>query len=113
MSTVALLIRVQARPGCEAALARGLDEALARLRIHANAGGWTRVHLGPSTFGIFDTRPPLAATRGSGTVVMPGAVLVGLDHLISGSPHVIHPTPRLQPATTGQVPPRPVSLRLF
>jgi len=113
MSTVALLIRVEARPGCESALAHGLDQALARLRIHSNAGGWTRVHLGPSTFGIFDTRPRLITSSRSGTIVLPSALLVGLDHLIGGSPQVAHPTHRLRPAISADVPQRSVSQRLF
>ena len=113
MSTVALLIRVEARPGSEAALAAGLGQALNRLRVHANAGGWTCVQLGPSTFGIFDTRPRLIRTSATGTIVQPGAVLVGLEHLIVGSPQVAHPTRRLRPSTAAEVPLLPISQRLF
>lgn len=113
MSTVSLLIRVDARPGCEDALAAGLDAALARLRIHTNAGGWTRVRLGPSTFGVFDTRPRLVTARGSGTVVLPSAVLVGLDHLIAGTAQVAHPTHRLRAVADEPLRPLPSSQRLF
>lgn len=113
MSTVALLVRVEARPGCEEALADGLDQALARLRVHSNAGGWTRVRLGPATFGIFDTRPRLMTRSGSGTVVLPSALLVGLDHLVVGSPQVAHPTHRLHAAAAAELAPRPMSQRLF
>lgn len=113
MSTVNLLIRVDARAGCEDALAAGLDDALARLRIHTHAGGWTRVRLGPSTFGVFDTRPRRVSTRGSGTVVLPSAILVGLDHLIAGSPQVAHPSHHLRPASNEPLRPLPSSQRLF
>ena len=113
MSTVDLLIRVEARPGCEAALAVGLSKALNRLRAHANAGGWTCIRRGPATFGIFDTRPGLVATSRSGTIALPGAVLVGLDHLIAGSPQIAHPTLRLRPSTSADVRPPPACQRLF
>lgn len=118
MANVTLLLRVSARPGSEDALAVGLDAALARLRVHTLAGGWTRVRLGPGTFGVFETRAPLRVSRGSGVVVPPEALLHGLEHLIAGSPQMaqqaqpIEPV-RRRPLVTEALRPLPSALRLF
>lgn len=119
MANVTLLLRVTARPGSEEALAVGLDAALARLRVHTLAGGWTRVRLGPATFGVFETRAPLRAVRGSGTWVAPQALLEGLDHLIEGQPQLAQPAApappplRARPAVGESLRPIPASMRLF
>lgn len=118
MANVTLLLRVTARPGNEEALAAGLDAALARLRVHTLAGGWTRVRLGPATFGVFETRAPLRAVRGSGTLVPPQALLEGLEPLIDGPPQLAYPfqpvaPPRARPAANEALRPLPAKLRLF
>lgn len=119
MANVTLLLRVTARSGNEEALAVGLDAALARLRVHTLAGGWTRVRLGPATFGVFETRAPLRAVRGSGTWVAPQALLDGLEHLIDGAPQLAQPAPpppplqRARLAAGDALPPIPAALRLF
>lgn len=88
MADVKLVLRVTARAGMEQALAVGLDAALARLRVHTMAGGWTRVRLGPATFGVFETRAPPRTLRCSGTLVTPRALLDGLEHLVDGPAQV-------------------------
>lgn len=123
MASVTLVLRVSARPGCEDALAVGLDAALARLRVHTLASGWTRVRLGPATFGIFETRAPMRTVRGSGTIVPPDALLEGLRHLIDGAPQVAQQSPYItgsvalprptRPLSADTLRPLPASLRLF
>ena len=54
MVKVALLVRLQAKPGKETAVASFLESALALANQEATTPVWFALRLGPSTFGIFD-----------------------------------------------------------
>jgi len=54
MVRVALLVRLQARPGKEADVARFLESGLALANQEATTPIWFALRLGPATFGIFD-----------------------------------------------------------
>src|SRR3569833_2792154 len=54
MVKVALLVRVEARPGKEAAVESFLKSALPRANQEAFTPVWFALKLGPSTFGVFD-----------------------------------------------------------
>jgi quinol monooxygenase YgiN len=53
----ALLVRLSAKPGKEAAVASLLQEALSFVEQEPATITWYAIRLGPSTFGIFDTFP--------------------------------------------------------
>jgi len=53
----ALLVRLQAKPGKEAAVAEFLEGALPLVEQEPATVTWFAIKLGPSTFGIFDTFP--------------------------------------------------------
>ncbi len=53
----ALWVRLEAKPGQEAAVARFLEGALAIVAQEPATISWYAIKLGPSTFGIFDTFP--------------------------------------------------------
>ena len=54
MVKVALLVRVEARPGKEAAVESFLKSALPLANQEAFTPVWFALKLGPSTFGVFD-----------------------------------------------------------
>jgi len=55
MVNVALLVRLEAKPGKEADVERFLREGLVIVREEPATATWYAIKLGPSTFGIFDT----------------------------------------------------------
>ncbi|MGE5108310.1 MAG: putative quinol monooxygenase [Sphingobacteriales bacterium] len=55
MEKVALLARLEARPGKEQELAEFIKSALPLALAETNTIHWFALQLGPSTFGIFDT----------------------------------------------------------
>jgi quinol monooxygenase YgiN len=54
MVKVALLVRLEAKPGKEAAVAQFLEGALPLANQEAATPVWFALRLGPTTFGIFD-----------------------------------------------------------
>ena len=57
MVTKALLVRLEARPGKEAAVERFLRDGLAVVQEEPATTTWFAIRFGPSTFGIFDAFP--------------------------------------------------------
>jgi len=54
-SKLAILARLEAKPGKEEALAEFLKSALPLAQAEAGTNLWFALKLGPQTFGIFDT----------------------------------------------------------
>ena len=54
MVKVALLVRLEAKPGKESAVAKFLENALPLANQETTTPIWFALRLGPSTFGIFD-----------------------------------------------------------
>jgi quinol monooxygenase YgiN len=54
MVKLALLVRLEARPGKETAVAQYLESALQLANQEGATPVWFALRLGPSTFGIFD-----------------------------------------------------------
>ena len=54
MVRVALLVRLQVKPGKEADVARFLESGLTLANQEATTPIWFALRLGPATFGIFD-----------------------------------------------------------
>ena len=57
MVTVALLVRLEAKPGKEAEVDSFLRGGLAIVQGEPATTAWFAIRLGPSTFGIFDAFP--------------------------------------------------------
>ncbi len=57
MVKVALLIRLEAKPGKEDEVASFLCEGLPLVREEPATTAWFGIRMGPSTFGIFDAFP--------------------------------------------------------
>jgi len=94
MVTVALWVRLEARPGREADLTAFLHAAAALAETESETLVWFAVRLAPSTFGIFDAFPdeagrtahlmgPVAAALGeqASTLLASAPVIERLDVL--------------------------------
>ena len=57
MVTVALLVRLEAKPGKEAEVESFLKSGLAIVEEEPATTAWFAIRMGPSTFGIFDAFP--------------------------------------------------------
>lgn len=57
MVTVALLVRLEARPGKEADVEAFLKSGLALVQEEPATTTWFAIRMGPATFGIFDAFP--------------------------------------------------------
>ncbi|MDQ6645184.1 MAG: antibiotic biosynthesis monooxygenase [Chloroflexota bacterium] len=57
MVSVALLVRLEAKPGKEADVESFLIGALPLVQQEPDTTAWFAIRLGPSTFGIFDAFP--------------------------------------------------------
>jgi quinol monooxygenase YgiN len=57
MVTVALFVRLEAKPGKEAEVESFLKSGLALVQEEPDTTTWYAIRMGPSTFGIFDTFP--------------------------------------------------------
>ena len=57
MVKLALLVRLEAKPGKEAAVEKFLKDGLAIVQQEPATTAWFAIKLGPSTFGIFDAFP--------------------------------------------------------
>ena len=57
MVTVALYVRLEAKPGKEAEVESFLNSGLALVEEEPETTAWFAIRMGPSTFGIFDAFP--------------------------------------------------------
>lgn len=63
MVTLALLVRLEAKPGKEAEVESFLRGGLAVVQEEPATTAWFAIRLGPSTFGIFDAFPDEAGRQ--------------------------------------------------
>jgi quinol monooxygenase YgiN len=57
MDTKALFVRLEAKPGKEAEVAKFIESALPIVQQEAKTTAWFGIRLGPTTFAIFDAFP--------------------------------------------------------
>jgi quinol monooxygenase YgiN len=74
MTTVALYVRLEARPGKEAAVESFLKSAVPLVAAEPATTAWFAIRMGPTTFGIFDAFPDDAGR----TAHLTGAVAAAL-----------------------------------
>ena len=63
MVSVALLVRLEAKPGKEAEVAKFLEGGLSIVQAEPATTAWFALRMGPSTFGIFDAFPDEAGRK--------------------------------------------------
>ena len=78
----ALLVRLQAKPGKEAAVVKLLEGGLAATVT------WYAIKLGPSTFGIFDTFPDDAGRQAHLEGRVAAALMAQAPELLASAPSI-------------------------
>jgi len=86
MVKVALLVRLEAKPGKEAAVESFLRGGLAIVQDEPATTTWYALRLGPSTFGIFDTFPDEAGRQAHLTGKVAAALMANAAELLSQPP---------------------------
>jgi quinol monooxygenase YgiN len=85
---VALLVRLEAKPGKERDLERFLTGALAAVEAEPGTISWHAMRLGPSTFGIYDAFPNDAARDAHLAGVVASALLASAPDLLAAEPRI-------------------------
>ncbi|HEY6349474.1 MAG TPA: antibiotic biosynthesis monooxygenase [Candidatus Angelobacter sp.] len=86
--TVALLVRLEAKPGKEAAVEQFLRSGLEIVQGEPATTTWYALRLGPSTFGIFDTFPDDAGRQAHLTGRVAAALMAKAGELLSQPPNI-------------------------
>jgi quinol monooxygenase YgiN len=83
-----LLVRLEAKPGKENAVAEFLEGGLAIVRQEPATTTWYALKLGPSTFGIFDTFPDDAGRQAHLAGRVAAALMSQAPELLVGAPTI-------------------------
>lgn len=86
MVRVALLVRLEAKPGKEKEVEELLRGGLAVVRQEPATTAWFAIRLGPSTFGIFDAFPDEAGRQAHLSGQVAAALMAKAPELFSQSP---------------------------
>ncbi|MBA2304107.1 MAG: antibiotic biosynthesis monooxygenase [Acidobacteria bacterium] len=86
MVKVALLVRLEAKPGQEAAVEAFLRGGLDIVQDEPATTAWFALRLGPSTFGIFDAFPDEAGRQAHLTGRVAAALMAKASELFSQPP---------------------------
>jgi quinol monooxygenase YgiN len=90
MSTVALLVVLEAKTGQEAELASFLASALPLVQDEPQTAAWFAVRLGPSRFAIFDTFPDEAGREAHLAGRVAAALMERAPNLLAQQPSIEH-----------------------
>ena len=86
MVTVALLVRLEAKPGKEADVENFLKGGLPIVREEPATTAWFAIRMGPSTFGIFDAFPDEAGRQAHLTGRVAAALMAQASDLLAQPP---------------------------
>lgn len=86
--TVALLVRLEAKPGKEQAVAEFLRGGLAIVEQEPATTTWFAIQMGPSTFGIFDAFPNEAGRQAHLAGQVAAALMQQAPELLSQPPAI-------------------------
>jgi quinol monooxygenase YgiN len=86
MVTVGLLVRLEAKPGKEQAVADFLRSGLPLAQNEPDTVTWYGIQLGPSTFGIFDTFPGDAGRQAHLSGPIAAALMANAADLLASDP---------------------------
>jgi quinol monooxygenase YgiN len=90
MVKLALLVRLEAKPGMESAVAQFLEGALPLANQESATPVWFALRLGPSTFGIFDAFPDSAARQAHLAGPIAAALMANAAEMLSTPPLIEH-----------------------
>lgn len=88
MVTVALFVRVEAKPGKEEEVAQFLTGALPLVEAEPDTIAWFGLRLGPSTFGIFDAFPDDAGRQAHMAGKVAAALMAKGPELFAKTPSI-------------------------
>jgi quinol monooxygenase YgiN len=88
MVTVALLVRLEAKPGKESELERFLGGALPLVQEEPATVAWFGIRLGPSTFGIFDAFPNESGRQAHLSGKVAAALMAKASELLASPPAI-------------------------
>jgi len=88
MVKLALLVRLEARPGKEEAVARFLEGALPLAQQEGATPVWFALRLGPRTFGIFDAFHDEAGRQAHLAGPIAAALMAQAPELLSEPPRI-------------------------
>jgi quinol monooxygenase YgiN len=84
----ALLVRLEAKPGKEAAVASFLEGGLPIVEQEPATITWYAIKLGPSTFGIFDTFPDETGRQAHLAGRVAAALMAQAPELLASAPTI-------------------------
>jgi len=88
MVRVGLFVRLQAKPGKEADVARFLESGLALANQEATTTVWFALRLGPATFGIFDAFADEAGRKAHLGGPIAAALMAKASELLAEAPKI-------------------------
>lgn len=86
MVTVALLVRLEAKPGKEAEVESFLKSGLPLAQEEPDTTAWFAIRIGPSTFGIFDAFPNESGRQAHLTGKIAAALMAKASDLLAQQP---------------------------
>jgi len=87
--SVALLVRLEAKPGKESEVANFLRGGLALVQEEPATTAWFAVQLGPSTFAIFDAFPNEAGRQAHLAGRVAAALMAQAPDLLAQAPEIV------------------------
>jgi quinol monooxygenase YgiN len=88
MIKVALLVRLEAKPGKESAVVKFLEGALPLANQESTTPVWFALRLGPSTFGIFDAFADEAGRKAHLAGPIAAALMANASDLLVKAPQI-------------------------
>jgi quinol monooxygenase YgiN len=88
MVTVALFVRLEAKPGKEAEVENFLRGGLPLVQAEPATTAWFGLRLGPSTFGIFDAFPNEAGRQAHLSGQVAAALMAKASDLLASPPAI-------------------------
>ena len=88
MVKVALLVRLEAKPGKESAVAKFLESALPLANEETTTPVWFALRLGPSAFGIFDAFADEAGRKAHLAGPIAAALMANASELLAKAPQI-------------------------
>jgi quinol monooxygenase YgiN len=88
MVKVGLLVRLEAKAGKEAEVARFLEGGLALVNAEPATTAWFAIKMGPATFGIFDVFPDDAGRKAHLAGRVAAALMASASELLAKPPAI-------------------------
>jgi quinol monooxygenase YgiN len=88
MVTVALLVRLEAKPGKESEVEAFLNSGLALVEEEPETTAWFAIRMGPSTFGIFDAFPDDSGRQSHLSGRVAAALMAKASELLAQPPSI-------------------------